>query len=537
MRFVWAIAALATGIQAQAASDWLTFYEDGFKVPDGRAWNSPLTSSKRTPEGLRVVDLSTQKGSGRCFHLNWNVDPKQGAEVEVRLKTLSCSAMWGVVLVVADGEHEEGVTFFRDRVALCSDPKTAARFNCADAFHTYRVVFKAPDIQVYADGRLLIDGKGKFTRPAPGKRNRLTFGAASSAAMGESIWRFVRCRGARISRLRAQKPDVPGLDVSKGATQVIWPGRRYMSMFKFNNGDICVGGKRSSDGGKTWRRATGFTVGAYQFPDGEVVDLGFMSRRTKRPGYFGVDLWRSTDAGKTKRKEIALLHIPDATGSVNDQGRPVPGAACDHAIIRLSDGSLLASCYGQFKTDKVLCPAFPPAWKFYKYRSFVIRSTDRGKTWAYWATVAYDPTIGVESFCEPDLLRLPDGDILCFMRTGGARGQHSPMYLSRSSDDGRTWSKPRPIADRGVWPNACRMSNGVLVVAYGRPGNWLAFSLDNGRTWVGHFCFYGGGTTSYNTVEEVAPGKLLVVYDRRGLNDDGEFSMEEVGTYFTVKRR
>ncbi len=535
MKSILLLAALAAA--AQAESKWLTFYDNGFQPGRVGAWTSPLTSSRRTPEGLRIVDLSTKKGSGRCFHFNWNIDPKKGAEVEARLKTISCSALWGVVLVLADGEHEEGVTFFPDRVALCYHPKVKAAFPCADGFHTYRIVFKAPDIRVYADGRLLLDGKGQVTRPAPGKRNRVSFGSASSHAMGESIWKFVRCRGVRVPAVEVQAPRVPGLEVVRGATQIIVPGRRYIGMFKFRNGDICVDGKRSSDGGLTWRNAPGFSVSAYEFPDGEIVQIGFMMQKTGRPGYFTLPLWRSTDAGKTRRKETALLHIPDAVGGVNDLGKPVPGPACDHSIIQLRDGSLLAACYGQFKTDKVLCPAFPPAWKFYKYRSFVVRSTDRGKTWSYWATVAYDPSVGIESFCEPDLLTLPNGDILCFMRTGGARGRYSPMHMSRSRDDGRTWSKPRPIADRGVWPNACRMRNGVLVVTYGRPGNWLAFSLDDGRTWVGHFCFYAGGSTCYNTVEEVAPGKLLVVYDRRRLDAAGELRVEEVGTFFSVRRR
>jgi hypothetical protein len=152
-------------------------------------------------------------------------------------------------------------------------------------------------------------------------------------------------------------------------------------------------------------------------------------------------------------------------------------------------------------------------------------------------TVAYDPKIGLESFCEADLLALPDGDILCFMRTGGSKGQYTPLYLSVSRDDGKSWEKPRPIADRGVWPNACRMSNGVLVVTYGRPDNWLAFSLDNGATWGGHTRFASGNSSNYNSVEEVAPGRLFVVYDKRYLRSDGgSMTCATFGTFVTVKR-
>jgi hypothetical protein len=81
------------------------------------------------------------------------------------------------------------------------------------------------------------------------------------------------------------------------------------------------------------------------------------------------------------------------------------------------------------------------------------------------------------------------------------------------------------------------MKNGIIVCTYGRPGNWLCFSLDDGHTWAGHFCFFDGSTTSYNSVEEVSPDTLLVVYDRQVLDDTGNMAQAVVGTYFTVKRR
>ena len=214
---------------------------------------------------------------------------------------------------------------------------------------------------------------------------------------------------------------------------------------------------------------------------------------------------------------LALHHLPFGG---EERALLVATGGGEGALLlgQLRDGSLLAAMYGQFKTDRVPVPTMPGVWKCFKYRTFVVRSTDGGKTWEYLATVAYDPRVGLESFCEADLLTLPGGEILCFMRTGGSGGKHTPLYLSRSGDDGKSWSTPQPIADRGVWPNVCRMQSGVLAVTYGRPDNWLAFSRDDGKTWIGHFSFYQGPTTSYNSLAEVAPGKLLVVYDRAGLD-------------------
>ena len=117
-------------------------------------------------------------------------------------------------------------------------------------------------------------------------------------------------------------------------------------------------------------------------------------------------------------------------------------------------------------------------------------------------------------------------------------GRYSPLYLSRSADDGRTWSVADPIADRGVWPNACRLDNGVLAVIYGRPGDWLAFSLDDGHSWIGHFCLHLGPQPwdcgSYDWIEAVASDTFLAAYGRTDPNNP---RMSEVsGTFITVTR-
>lgn len=534
---VWAAVCLASD-----ELPWHDLYHEGFRIDTlTEGWRSPLASSALTPEGLRITDPSTADGSGRFFQMDWRVDPEQGAIVEARLRVHSCSAPWGVALLVADGDHEEGVTFFPQQVMLASAGLTAP-FAAADGFHTYRVQIRGNDIRVWADGALLIDGSGKFTRPAHAGRNRVGFGCGSSPAMGDAVWQRVRFQGGSIESPQAGEPrlgtvDIPELEVRLGATQTIVTNVIYRSLFKLADGTLAVGDRRSADGGQTWGQGAPLNTGAYQFPDGEIIQLGFHSRRTDRPGYFSIPLIRSTDNGLTARAETSLLHIPDGVGGTGDDGKAYEGPVADHAIVGLRDGSLLAAMYGQFAGDRVPIPTMPAEWKCYKYRTFVLHSTDRGRTWEYRATVAYDPNIGLESFCEADLLALPSGEILCVMRTGGSGGKFTPLYLSRSADDGKTWSAPQPIADRGVWPNICRMRNGVLVCTYGRPGNWLAFSLDEGRTWVGHSCFYTGATTSYNSVEEIAPDELLVVYDRRKLDADGNSRSEVVGTRVTVRRR
>jgi hypothetical protein len=74
------------------------------------------------------------------------------------------------------------------------------------------------------------------------------------------------------------------------------------------------------------------------------------------------------------------------------------------------------------------------------------------------------------------------------------------------------------------------MRNGIIVCTYGRPGNWLIFSDDNGKTWIGAFQF--GTTRDYNYILEVAPDTIQVYHET------GEGVGKMVwGTFFTVKKR
>jgi len=104
------------------------------------------------------------------------------------------------------------------------------------------------------------------------------------------------------------------------------------------------------------------------------------------------------------------------------------------------------------------------------------------------------------------------------------------LYCSISRDQGKTWSLPKQIADRGVNPNLVVMSNGIIVCTYSRPGNWLIFSDDNGQTWKGAFQF--GNTGAYNYIEEVGDN-LIQVY-----HEVGESGSRDLwATFFTVMPR
>lgn len=347
------------------------------------------------------------------------------------------------------------------------------------------------------------------------------------------------------------------VEISIGETQTIIPAQETTCpaayMFKLANGEIVAGGsqgfpapeptswRRSKDGGRTWRETPGWpTHNACQFPDGEIIHLSssWLVEAGEKDAY-QTKLYRSTDNGYTHKEETTTLtDIPELFEFSPEEGKKAGYAYIDHAIVRLSDGSLLASAHVGFNADYE---------KSFKWRTVVVRSVDRGNTWQYFATVAFDLTkeqnLRLDGFCEPHLLLLPNGEILCFMRTGGnyKNRLYKPLYMSRSDDNGKSWSNADPVADRGVYPVSCLMENGVIAVVYGRPGDWLMFSLDYGHTWIGHFCLYHGALAydagNYDWILPVASDTVLVAYARTDPDDPEGLKNAIMGTYVTVKRK
>ena len=168
---------LAVAALAVPPSDrhWDALYDGRFCDAEITVWMSPATRSQRTTEGLHMVVPPTAKQSGRFYSVDWHVRPEAGATVETRLKVAAASGPWGVVLGVSDGVHEEGISFLPHQVVL-SIANLARPFDTADGFHTYQVRIRVTDIQVWADGKLLVDGRGKFTAPAHAGRNQLGCG-------------------------------------------------------------------------------------------------------------------------------------------------------------------------------------------------------------------------------------------------------------------------------------------------------------------------------------------------------------------------
>jgi predicted neuraminidase len=116
--------------------------------------------------------------------------------------------------------------------------------------------------------------------------------------------------------------------------------------------------------------------------------------------------------------------------------------------------------------------------------SFFMRSRDNGVTFQELGRIISQP------FNEqPAVVQLSDGSLLCYTRTGG-KGGH--CWASHSHDGGETWSKaiPGPFKNPNSAMAMIRLASGNLVTVYNDSDNYryrtplvVSLSLDEGRTW------------------------------------------------------
>ena len=256
--------------------------------------------------------------------------------------------------------------------------------------------------------------------------------------------------------------------------------------------------------------------------------VGNYGRIGKGGQQYSVDLWGARIEGLPRDVKARTVQSPTRWAEISPFTH----------IIELEPERHLATTYLTFAGDD-------------RYSTVVMTSEDEGRTWHYLSTVATaeDGADSWEGFCESSLVRLEDGDLMCVGRMGGGRDQL--LARSYSSDEGKSWSSIDRLPAWGVLPQVNRLSNGALVISCGRPGLFIWFSTDpRGEHWepfdlmahhneemgeahqispgkyglepvtreqyytVHHNFDLPDQTTSYTSMLEVEPGRLLIAYDR-----------------------
>jgi len=501
------LAALAASA-AGADAEWDAAL-DGSVRPTAAKPPWKLHLGNRTGEGtkdsleagaIRIADLSPKGGTTRYFYREWASSRRHRSVVEFRARCVRRKGLAAVMVLFADGRREETLELFPDHIALFHG-KLQAPLDPPDAMHDFRVEIAGRDIRVLVDGTLAIDGKGLFTHDAHGGRNLVGFGSNCSAATGVGLFeRFCyRTRGPAIRVWPGARHVVVAKDPSR---YYAWPNiiRRSTGelLVSFHVHDASHGPThldftsdavlaRSRDGGKSWSPPETLYAGPhgeenvalYEHTDGTLWAnmyswQALRERDVENPVLsLGMRKWKRQDADYAKLVTTFFLRSADGGKTWSQKPEPIPLVdglfwACNRPPIRLRDGTLLLPVYGQVKGETRCIIA-------------VYRSRD-GVAWGEPSTIR-PPEGDRAAFHEPVLLELPDGRVLCAIRTSGA-GDHT--YMATSRDRGRSWACRRSEII-GHPADLTLLPDGRIVCSYGyrhKPyGVRAALSSDGGATW------------------------------------------------------
>ena len=195
-------------------------------------------------------------------------------------------------------------------------------------------------------------------------------------------------------------------------------------------------------------------------------------------GRNGIFFKRLTKGDNKWKMEEAALDDPQA---VRYSSRDLVPVVWWGDIHTMQDKSLVAGIYPGYyikdngEIDKQMGVVF-------------YRSTDNGHSWKIQGRILFTPDRTIDSmatdrigFSEPAYEVMKDGSLVCVIRSADGDGVtngvgNGPMYASRSTDMGKTWSTPKVITGAGALPRILLLKNGVTVLSCGRPGVQLRFS-------------------------------------------------------------
>ena len=316
----------------------------------------------------------------------------------------------------------------------------------------------------------------------------LVFGGTSKPALAEET---------EILKVTVGEPTVmaPKPGNARGSVAISRTGT--VAAFYQSGGSYAY--RVSPDGGKTWSEQMSWpthVAEGYMFTalrGGGVLKMMGQAKPPTQGKQNGEEVKRVLFSGDFLHYEVSPASV-DLSSFPHEMSTQTPKASFypvfDKKMLELDNGDLLATMYGVLEGDT-------------QYRTMIVRSSDQGCSWRYQSTVAYDaddpnPEFAGDwdGYCEPSLTLLPDGQLMCIMRTEGGTPPYKPLYTAWSSDLGKTWTKPRltqpPL--KNISPTLAVLDNGVVACIYGRPGIHVVFSTDQGHTWTNRVTFTNLGT-------------------------------------------
>ncbi|MFM9194976.1 MAG: sialidase family protein, partial [Planctomycetia bacterium] len=215
-------------------------------------------------------------------------------------------------------------------------------------------------------------------------------------------------------------------------------------------------------------------------------------------GVLPIWVCRSSDGGRTWSRadgvELPTKSRLAAAGTLTLSDRIVPFGD----IIEIGAGKLGVCLYAWHPETKT-------------HASYFFTSADDGGTWSIAGI------IGPDGLNETTPLRLAGGELIACARThwDGQPNQEQRLELFRSTDNGATWQRERPVTMPNEHPaHLLQLADGRILLTYGDRnapnGIEVRLSDDGGRTWSPPERIAGfEGDGGYPATVELADGRML----------------------------
>lgn len=507
---------------ADASITWLIVY-DGKSLPgpDWIASGKPI--AKLEADGLRLTDDSEDFANLRA---PWKPAADDEIIVEAVVKVVSTTgavkgrtsaSLWPwrdgapVSVLVCDGRHQEGLVLFANQAASHTD-----RFipmDTTNRFHTYRLVIRGTDMEMWVDGERKVEGQGAFWKPVESPNAFVQFGSSAKTATGEAIWKSVNLGVRKPSAPLPPEPlkitasqlwDIPREDIRQTRPYLYDMGRGLLLMSVAQGPDAFYepyGLLKSTDAGRTWSPIPGLDkidttpLPCLRRPDGGILAVSRWTWTQPDGRVTGKTVHLNADATRFEMIDNEIKLPKEFTNeSKGDQ------IICERHIWNDDDGGVTMVVWSRKGVKRA------DGRTTTVRMSHLMRSTDEGRTWTHFSTIGPGG--------EPAVCRLSATEQVAVIR-GDRNSRMKQMF---SHDGGKTWTQPVELEVGRVLPDLVLMSNGVLACSYGRPASCLMFSLDGGKTWPVHRVLSEKVGFNYTSIREIAPGRLLFVHDAPKMN-------------------
>lgn len=162
-----------------------------FSTPTWTAAQSAASVVTSSSGELQIDTLYNTSLTAR-YSRSWNMAQSASVSARVRLDAYTGDTNLGGTAMWIESGTRADVLLIRPQGVIFYGSGLSYDFPTMDQFHEYCIDADGPDILVYVDGQLAINGTGQFQARWWNPRNWVGFGDHSAGASSRSSWDFVR---------------------------------------------------------------------------------------------------------------------------------------------------------------------------------------------------------------------------------------------------------------------------------------------------------------------------------------------------------